>query len=81
MATITSLRTKPFKGMKNLPNGFRSYVEGKHCPGTQLDPKYLLAILPLLLPFLKRTMTAVWTFYWDRAMNVATAVIQTFGNM
>ena len=32
--TIAILRTKHFKSVKILPNGSRTYVESKHCPGT-----------------------------------------------
>ncbi|GFV71617.1 RNase H domain-containing protein [Trichonephila clavipes] len=41
--TITRLRTKPFKGMKILPDGSKSYVECRHCSGMQLDPKHLFS--------------------------------------
>ena len=38
--TIAKLGTKHFKTMRILTDVLRTYVEYKHCPSTQLDPKY-----------------------------------------
>ncbi|GFV66118.1 RNase H domain-containing protein [Trichonephila clavipes] len=52
-STITGLRPTPFKGMKVLPNGSRSYVECRHCPSTYLDPKHLFSCPSIVDAFFK----------------------------
>ncbi|GFX37942.1 RNase H domain-containing protein [Trichonephila clavipes] len=80
--TITRLRTKHFKGMKILPDGFRSYVECRHCPGTQLDPKYRFSCPSIVCAFFKiDNDSRMDILYSDRAMDVAKTMIHAFGNI
>ncbi|GFU17179.1 RNase H domain-containing protein [Trichonephila clavipes] len=81
-ATITRLRTKHFKGMKILPDGFRSYVECRHCSGAQLDPKHCFSC-PFIVGALFKIDNdcSMDILYSDRAMDVATALIHAFGNI
>ncbi|GFX82014.1 CLIP domain-containing protein [Trichonephila clavipes] len=75
-------RRKHFKGMEILPDGSRSYVECKHCPSTQLDPKHLSNCPSIDGALLKiDNDCSMDILYWDRAIDVATAVIHAFGNI
>ncbi|GFV95629.1 HTH_Tnp_Tc3_2 domain-containing protein [Trichonephila clavipes] len=62
--------------MTILPDGSRSYVECKHCPGTQLDPKHLFSYPSIVRALFKiDNDCSMDILYSDRAMDVATAVI------
>ncbi|GFX45879.1 RNase H domain-containing protein [Trichonephila clavipes] len=76
------LRTKHFKGMKILPDVSRSYVECRHCPCTQLDRKHLFSCLSIVGALFKINNDChMDILYSDRVVDVATAVIRTFGNI
>ncbi|GFW58014.1 RNase H domain-containing protein [Trichonephila clavipes] len=80
--TIAKLRTKYFKGMEILSDGSRSYVEYRHCPYTQLDPKHLFSCLSIVgVLFKMDNDCSMVILYSDHAMDVATAVIPAFGNI
>ncbi|GFX13590.1 RNase H domain-containing protein [Trichonephila clavipes] len=80
--TITRLRTKYFKGMKILPDGSRSYVECRHCSGTQLDPKHHFSCpSPVGALFKIDYNCSMDILYSDRSMDVVTAMIHIFGNI
>ncbi|GFU40736.1 RNase H domain-containing protein [Trichonephila clavipes] len=75
-STITRLRTKHFKGMEILPDGSRSYVECRHCPGPQIDPKHLFSCYSIVGAIFKiDNDCSMGILYSDRAMDVATAVV------
>ncbi|PRD29685.1 UNVERIFIED_CONTAM: hypothetical protein NCL1_28619 [Trichonephila clavipes] len=78
ISTIIRLKTKHFKGMKILPDGSRSYVECRHCPGIQLDLKHLLSCPSIVGALFKiDNDCSMDILYSERAM----AVIHTFGNI
>ncbi|GFT28643.1 RNase H domain-containing protein [Trichonephila clavipes] len=74
--------TKHFKGMKILPDGSRSYVECRHRPGTQLDPKRLFSCPSIDGALFKIDKDcSMDIFYSDLVTDVAKAVILAFGNI
>ncbi|GFT55051.1 RNase H domain-containing protein [Trichonephila clavipes] len=81
-STITRLRRKHFKSMKILPDGSRSYVECRYCPGKQMDPKHLFSCPSIVGALFKIDKNcSMDILYSDRAMDVATAGIHAFGNI
>ncbi|GFU91246.1 RNase H domain-containing protein [Trichonephila clavipes] len=80
--TISRLRTEHFKGMEILPDGSRSYVDCRHCPGTQLDPEHLFSCPSVAgALFNMDNGCSMGSLYSDLATQVSMAVMHAFGNI
>ena len=82
MTTIARLRTKHSKGMMILPNSSRTYVECKHCPGTQLDPKYLFGCSCIACILYKIDINCNMDIvHKDKVKAIVKTVVNAFGSI